>query len=434
MKRLILIINLLFAAQFAFAQSFSTAKQEQINNEIIKLLKNYENLSTFKAENGFMNVNLQQQFFSLFYSDTSYIFNDIALSKPQEQYNVTDYLQLIRANYESALSVKLQNIQIEYPYLRISKTEYIANVSVHKKIAGFQKNNQIYSFDHKIWITVWFDKSMQVFKIYRIGIIPYEPEIYTPKEDKGYALQFIAAPSKTKIEHDLSQYSANLSSETGTNVNFSLIYRQPIFSGLAILLGIGKSKYISEFKLNNYINEYESNDLDNEKYVRIVSSDEIIENEEISYIDFQLGIQYRFLTNKVKPFFSISGIYSKPSKSKYIGSGTFNYQGYYPQYNLTLYNLEQYNFAENKDISYWSELNVKSNFSINSELGIEIFLSESLNFILGIYYRKGLTNISNYEPSYILSDSPDNYTGIMNASANTTTGSFGVSIGFNIIL
>ncbi len=435
MKQIAIVVSILFITQSIFAQNFSMQKRNTIDHKIRTIIKQYETLSSFGKDTNFMSIDIQKKFINLFYNDSSTHVIDIIDTDQTLNIRVFDYMQFVKKNFQSGFSVQVKIKEIEYPYLRISKTDYIVNVKVHKKMVGFHKNNYVYSFDKDLWITFRFNKSLNFFRICQIGIIPYEPEPYIPKEDNGNALQISTALPKTIIQHDLSEYSVDISNQPGNSVNFSVVYRQPVFSGISILFGIGNSVYSSSFTLNNYYAEYKSIDADNEEYLRMVSSDIVIEEEEMSFVNFQLGLQYRLPKGKLKPYISTSIVYALPFKSSFTGYGTFDYQGYYPQYNITLYNLSEFNFPENKEVSKSDELSVSNNISVLADLGFEISLSESLNFIIGFNYNKGLSNISNYEKTdLILSNTPDDYSEIMKASTKTTTVSYGLRLGFNIIL
>jgi hypothetical protein len=436
MKRTKLFLSILILLpQFLTAQNFLTKQSSLIEQKIDTLIKKYEYYAAFKTEYNGLSFLKQKYFSGLFVSDTVILYNDLSEDKDKTAYlSVYEYLTQLRKIFKTGLSVKVQLLSIDY--YRISKKEYIADVKLRKKIVGINADNKIYTFEKNLWIAVLFDKTLKNFKIYSIDVKPSEPDIYIPKEDKGNALEFFVSPSSTRINHDLSAYTDDFSGNSAFKIHFGLRYRQPITGGLNILLGVRHSSFSGNFVLSNYSNEYPSVDADNEEYTRIVNSPQINETQNLSYLDFQFGLQYRVPdAEKVKFYFSASTLYSIVLKSEYTASGTFSYEGYYPQYNITLFDLENYNFPSNKALNYSDELKTTSNISVLFGLGMEIKVSEDVNFNLGLNYQYGLKNISDYETnSYLISDTPNDYDSIMKASASTKLKSYGLTLGLVFIL
>lgn len=325
---------------------------------------------------------------------------------------------------------------MEFQYHRISKTEYQVNVKTRKKVVGFQNEGYIHSFEKDLWFAIQFDKSLNAFKIFAVDEKPSTPEVYQPKEDSGKALEIFYSLSSMQLNHDLSSYTNDLSGSSENNIRFGIIYRAPLVKGLNLLTGLQYTNVRSKYNLSAYDYEYSSVDADDEEYTRIVNSDEITEIQKNSFLDIQLGLQYRIpLSQKAKLNFSLSGLYSINLKSEFESDGTFSYQGYYPQYNITLFDLPQYNFASNQELSSSGELELASNISVLAGLGTEFRLSEGMNLQFEFYYQQGLKNISKYEPNnYIISDNPTDFNSLMNASSSTKLQSYGLKIGFVFIL
>jgi len=432
-----LIIILIISPLTISAQEFEIQDDRLIQQKITGLIKQYEVLASFKGENNLLSANKQEQFMQLFTSNNSLHFNDLSEKvKPRQLLTIDQYLFLLKSQYKNSLSVKLELKEMEFKYDRISKKEYRVNVKIHKKLVGFQNEGYIHSFEKDLWFVIQFDKSLTAFKILAVEEKPSTPEIYQSKKDSGRALELYYNLSSIKVNHDIPASIGDFNSTTESNTRFGLIYRANLAKNLNLLTGLQYTSVKSKLVLSDYYHEYTSTDTDGEQYTRIVNSDEIVENQKISYVDIQLGLQYRIsLSKKVKFNISLSGLYSINMKKDFELAGTFSYQGYYPQYNITLFDLPQYNFASNQDLNTSGELDLGSNISILAGLGFEFKLSDGMNIQFEGIYQQGFKNISNNENvNYIISDSPSDFNSLVNASSSAKIQSYGLKIGFVFIL
>ena len=202
------------------------------------------------------------------------------------------------------------------------------------------------------------------------------------------------------------------------------------------MTGVNYTKVTNNLGLSSYYIEYQTVDTDDEEYTRIVISDNINEIQKYTFLDVKLGLQYRInLSSKLKLNISANGMYSLNLNNEYESDGIFSYQGYYPQYNITLYDLPQYNFASNQNLETKGDLDLGSSISLLLGLGMELRLSEGINLQLEGYYQQGLNNISkNKTESYIISDNPSDFNSIISASSETKLSGYGLSIGLVFVL
>jgi hypothetical protein len=433
----VLILLLFIFPLCSNAQEFKTQDKKLIQQKITGLIKQYELLSTFKRDNNLLSTNRQQQFMQLFTSNNSLHFNDLSEKvKPEQLLTIDQYLFELKSAYKNSLSVQIDIDEKEFNYIRVSKKEYQINVKTHKKLVGFQNEGYIHSFEKDLWFVIQFDKSLNTFKILSVDEKPSNPETYQAKKDSGKALELFYNLSSIQVNHDFPSNIGDFSSTTESNIRFGIVYRAHLAKNLNLLTGLQYTSVKSKYVLSDYYYEYPSTDTDGDQYTRIVSSDKIVENQEVSFADIQLGLQYRIpLSKKVKFNISLSGLYSINMKKNFESEGTFSYQGYYPQYNITLFDLPQFNFASNQNLNTSGEIDLGSNISILACLGFEFRLSDGMNILFEGNYQQGLKNISkNENANYIISDNPSDFNSLMNASSSTKIQSYGLKIGFVFIL
>lgn len=433
----ILILSFLIFPIFSNAKDFTAQEDKFIKQKITGLIKQYELLSTFKGNNNLLSVYKQQQFRELFISNNSFHFNDLSEKNNKgKMLTIDQYLFLLKSYYKNSLSVQLELYENNFKYERISRKEYQVNVKAHKKVVGFQKESYIHSFEKDLWFVIRFNKSLNKFIIFAVDDKPASPKVYQPKKDTGNALELYYNLSLVQLSHDLTSFTSNLNGSAENNISFGMIYRAHLVKGLNLLTGLQYNNIGSKYILPDYHFEYNSIDADDEEYNRIVNSDKISEIQKNTFLDIQLGVQYRIpLSKSVRFNFSLSGLYSINIESEFESEGTFSYQGYYPQYNITLYDLPQYNFASDQALSKSGEMDLIYGFSMLAGLGFEFRLSELMNFQLEGYYQQSLKNLSeNERVNYVISDNPSDLNSLMNASSYTKITGYGLKIGFVFIL
>ncbi len=432
-----LILILFISPFFSNAQEFTKQDDQLIKQKVTDLIKRYELFATFKGGGNLLSENKQQQFRELFTSNNSMHYNDLSEKvKSGQLLTIDQYLFLLNSNYKNSLSVQLEPERVEYSHVRVSKKNYQVNVKASKKVVGFHNEGYIHSFEKELWLVIQFDKSLNTFKILAVDDKPSNPKIYQPKNDKGRALELYYNLSSVQLNHDLTEFTNDLNSSVESNICFGIIYRAPLVKRLNLLTGLQYTSVSSQYELPGYYYEYSSVDADDEEYTRIVNSGKITETQKNSFLNIQLGLQYRIpLSQSVKFNISLSGLYSLNIINEFESEGTFSYQGYYPQYNITLYDLPQYGFASDQELSASGEMDIGSNISILAGLGFEFRISEGANLQFEGYYQQGVKDISKNETvNYIISDSPADFNSLKNASSSTKVTGYGLKVGIVFIL
>ncbi len=209
-------------------------------------------------------------------------------------------------------------------------------------------------------------------------------------------------------------------------------YKFSRFFGISSGLMINPFK--SESTLLNYSNKYVTKDSENDTYERIVSGTDINEEQRIAFIQIPFYLNFNIPLGKRFGLFIQPGInLALPISSKYTSSGTFTFQGYYPAYNVLLYDLPEYGFPTAINSTTSEELELKSlilNGSISS--GLHLYLDDNTQIGVGAFYARSLIDISTSETSsdFQLSTDVDQIKSMIGGCATTKTQTLGLNIFF----
>jgi hypothetical protein len=242
---------------------------------------------------------------------------------------------------------------------------------------------------------------------------------------------FTLLTTQTSISNNGVYNSSNLKQTPGLNINEAVEIGFRLSKYFSLSTGFAYSSYSTSLGMSEYNNSYDSIDSENDNFeMRIVGSG-IVEKQKVTYLSLPLKIQFQFLFNKKFGVFLNSGIMvSLPVSKNYSGSGIFDYNGYYPDYNITLYNLPDYGFPENVNLKKKGTLNLTDhNFNFISSAGFTFKVNPLIGLSLGLYYDQSLASISNYTPdNFHLTRKSGDYNSLMSSTSDASLRAIGTAL------
>jgi hypothetical protein len=238
-------------------------------------------------------------------------------------------------------------------------------------------------------------------------------------------------PSQTTILNRGVFNSSNVKNSPEVTLNGSVEIGFNLTNSLSFITGIGNRSYSTTLGMENYNNSYDSVDSEDDAYeLRIVGS-KIAEKQKITYLSIPVKINFQYpLSKNIYPYINLGILVSVPVSMKYSGSGLFDYNGYYPKYNITLYELPQYGFPGNVNLNKTDKLDI-TKYSLNflASAGIMYKLSPGLGVSFGFFYDQSLSSISNYKPNnYHLTRKYDQYNTLMSSTSDVRLKAIGTSL------
>lgn len=246
-------------------------------------------------------------------------------------------------------------------------------------------------------------------------------------------------PSYTSIYNSDIYNDTAWNVKKGFGVNFEVGFLTKFNKMLGVGFGLGYSSYSTELTSNPLDYSVPDTDVDGDNYTEEIATTEITEETKISYFDIPLFLEVSNINiNKIGFYGRVGVKVSFPVSKSFTSSGLANYEGYYPQYYVTLYDIEGLGFTES-DIYQDPPMELEPvNISAIISAGISFPLSSYFILKVGGNANFGLMEISSQKATdYNDTKYDGNYNKLLeDPNAKTSTRSYGVEIGliYNIRL
>ncbi len=442
-----IILPVLLISNIILSQEFNSEQKKTITTETNKLLKDYQKYGKFSENGANISTSYVNNFKNLFKNTTNiYVYNDI---DPEglldSSITVMEYIFKVQTWYPDGLDLNMSwDVSIISEPVSIDGTNknYVVSVLLQKQVMGVYKSKKIQNNIGDLYFLIEFEKSGRTLKDFKIaGIQKERPVLEKPVEvvvqrierEEVIHIGIFGRPLYTRI------YSKDIFGDDFWQAKGGIGYS----AGLQFLFlpdksygfyaGISMSNYRSYFKLENFDNEGNSElltDKDGDDYYRYIQAD-IEEWNSLSYLDLSVG-GYFILNNgkNIKPYIS-AGVqlsYKLAGKCKFKGSS--NHMGYYPEYHVILYDLEDYDFTEELNINSESTWEVNPMLiSAYMSFGMRIKLGKTGHLNVGPAIVMGLTDLK-----YDTAKHRDDYVSTIGIPAKTIIQAGGINVSFEFTL
>ena len=246
------------------------------------------------------------------------------------------------------------------------------------------------------------------------------------------AIYLNLTPSSSAIVNSDIFNDNNWNVSTGFGVNFEVGYLTKFNKLVGIGFGVGYSSYSTELKSNPLDYDVPDTDEDGDNYSKEITTTEITEKTNASYFDIPVFLELSNTNIDKIGFYGRIGVkVSLPVSKTFTSSGLANYEGYYSQYYVTLYEIEELNFTQ-------SEIYQDTKMSLEP-VNVSAVISAGITFPISSYFIIKLGGNANFGLMEISSQKSEDYDKTMydgnynklleNPNAKTSTRSYGVEIG-----
>ncbi len=229
-------------------------------------------------------------------------------------------------------------------------------------------------------------------------------EINSKVRKFGLALNLMLGDSRIASENIVDNPYWTDNQDMGYHGGILLTFQYSNF--LAFMVGANLSSYEASFQLENFDNANQEKELltdkDGDIFYRIIQAN-VVEKNSIGAIEIPLFVNFSYLNYKRFSLYTNLGTYfSLITHSEYSVEGHANHVGYYPDYHVILYNLEEYGFT-NDDVNEGGEWNIQNNFSIAAHVGVGVKMkvSKNLNISFGAGTKFGISDLGYSEAKHI---------------------------------
>ena len=247
-------------------------------------------------------------------------------------------------------------------------------------------------------------------------------------------LYFNLTPSIAGISNKDIAGDANWTVKNGMGLNIEAGYFAKFHPLIGYGIGLSFSSYSTEITADPQKINRQEIDMDNDEYTQFIESSEITEKLQLSYFDIPIFLEFGNPNIDKIGFYGRVGVkISFPLSQKFTPSGTASYEGYYDQYNVTLYGIPELGFYSDKEFYENPEMSVASvNVSALLSGGVTFPLSNYLILKVGANANFGLMEISGQKQTvedYEKSKYDGNYSKLLESPAKSMTQSIGIELG-----
>ena len=254
-----------------------------------------------------------------------------------------------------------------------------------------------------------------------------------------WAVQFSFSPLITNLTSN--EFKSEETPVVGSNFVGDIDYNflQSGKFGINVSLGLGISTYINMRKKTNYTNqlwtsEYEDAVNGIQNFQLTETANNMRETDKMTFLDipFKLGFHYDF-SPKWAVYANVGVTYGINLHAVYHNFATITRTGYYPEYNVLLYDIEvpgsPFYYPVNKASFGSGNISARNNWSGEGTLGAKYDTSEKLSFFAGVEMMRGFSNVKNNPSSFILAPGANSLNTLLNRSDVVKTTAYGLEFG-----
>ena len=227
----------------------------------------------------------------------------------------------------------------------------------------------------------------------------------------------------------LSGKIENGSISPGMGYQLSLNGKYFFTSNIGVGIGAGYSAYSSKAELTTYSANIASTDDENENFEYRIAASGIKEEQKLSALEIPIFLAYRkSLSEKLGLFGNVGLKFSLPLLATYkCTEGTTETRGYYPAFNVELYNMPNHGFEKVENINYSGDLSTQMAYSLFANAGITIPVGK-IGINIGVYGSYGLNSVLKPVASQLMVY-PMKYQSVTSLAEKISLVSGGVKIG-----
>jgi hypothetical protein len=240
--------------------------------------------------------------------------------------------------------------------------------------------------------------------------------------------------NNTDAGADFLDRDLNITNGFGYSLSIELIrmIAAPVPEEFSWSIGFGFSEINFQIQQANYFYSEFTMDQDNDQYFHNVQGENIVEDVRLRFIDIPVRYRYERQFANGWAYYLHPGLQlSYNLETLYSGSGIFSYSGYYPQYDLVLENLEEYNFVSDEvaSASRGQELS-QYTFSGTFNGGLTKGWESGWTVYLGITAFKNIISNQVIDGNEFISTQAGEYMGMLPSVNSVNAGGVGLQVGF----
>lgn len=253
------------------------------------------------------------------------------------------------------------------------------------------------------------------------------------------SVNIITGPSLSGIKGNT--FSGNMNTKAGYTIGADITCYLKTYGKFkaGVSAGLNYTIYSSEYKLNLTDTVF-TTDADNDDVYRYEKLSNWTEKQKAGFIGIPLLIKGRYPVTPAIDIFASTGIcFSFSVNSDYKSSAVYTASGYYPKYNVTLFDIDidgsPYFYPTDKKISDDNSLKLKGDIVIPVSAGISYRLDRMISLTASLNEFLGVKNISGYADTQVpVVDDSRKMSSLLQKENKVITRAFAIELGVSLYL
>ncbi|MFY0686036.1 MAG: hypothetical protein JXQ90_02670 [Cyclobacteriaceae bacterium] len=405
---------------------------------------------------GRLNDDVSRIQFKRLFTDTAEVFDFITPNYVTEKRktgqeivkSVDAFIEDVQAEFPQGfmqVSVKDASLgsAIDYNTFNISQRQI--DLEIEFDIVGISADGGQYSNDPKLKFLIVFDTlnnlagNIQIAGIEKIeSRLRFQQEERQPLFEKqiGFNGGYSIVSSNTDdlfFGEDYSMDKISIDSDISYSAGIDLIrlVAAPEPNEFSWSFGLYFSEIGFQLSMDSYYYSDVRIDKDNDLYFNNVIGENFRENVKMRFLEIPLRFRYERAFSRIFSFYIQPGVdLGYNYQTIFSGSGTFTYTGFYPELNLLIRDVEEYNFVSDYQQTFNDQMIQTSNYAVSGALnvGFNMKVFDGWLVYLGAAASKSVINLSIKETNHLISTEMGQNAGVTPSMSFIDFGKYGIQV------
>lgn len=365
-KHTFLLLFTFFWAQGAMSQQLTFEQEEMFRDQVKQLMNKYSEGNRISVDFATVDFKLLEQLRTSFIATSKKIvYNDLLPEKVEgsKYLNPVEYAQFAQRYFPEGIDINVEILEITINPKEYKKGgHYEATVKAKKIVRGFYNNLRIHTFSNELYYFIsgiLVDGKVDGLGITRVIEAKRFAVVQANRRFSGIYVgvsggyNYSTLFSSAFFSGDNSQSVGSWNMLPGVAIMPTLELHFMFTKGFGLATGLRIGNYAPGMVLegmNGRVNQLfiDETDSDRDTYYPIYQTDRLVELREIQTYDIPIVMKFRTGNKAVGLYFDMGVLYTMYNSINYTYEGTVTRMGEYPAYNVTLRNIDAYDYWDNR--------------------------------------------------------------------------------------
>lgn len=435
-SQIFVLVLILLISTTTKAQKFSSIQQKKLEEQAELFVQSYSELLGFISDKNINATAKIEAAHNWHNKKDVLLFNNISPDNSNVFIRVEDYVEILAKDYPAGAVISANLIKTEpiKPGLSVKAgTRLHVAIPVQISITGIYRGEKIIKSKKNLYLLYGFNKAgstgLSDFKFKKLVV---ENNLF-PLLDYQYFMSEVVFGGNLSSLNSNSDWLYNASSTSPSfqfgasvhksfnkyfGVNAGFLFKQYTYhfdwnanSGYVLISNQGNTILLPNPPDENSTNALVIKDRDDDDAIPFFSSQGIVDERKINVIDLPISAEFKYdHPGKYAIYFQLGMLLSYKTSTKVSAQGAFTSQGYYPDYDFVLHDLEDYGYVtkeinnnykiKNKSFTFSPFVSTGARFHIHPKIGVGLQLFATLPDQDFFFEYESNSSIHSFAPEY----------------------------------